>query len=227
VADTSLQYEHDPDPHAGQPVLRVGPSPQESPQTLIMLHGRGGTAASIMSLYRRLELPGDVARLAPQAAENNWYPHRFLSPLETNQPWIDSALRRVDSLVDEVTAQGVASHRIALLGFSQGACLAAEYIAQRPRRYGAVMILTGSLLGPLDLRRTYAGSLEGTPVFIGTSDPDELVPLEHVENTARVLGRLGAEVDFRVYPGMSHTVNQDEIRACRRLIQSIGGDLAG
>jgi predicted esterase len=225
VADVSSRNENDPDRHAGQPVLRAGPSPQESQQTLIMLHGRGGTAASIMSLYRRLDLPSDIARVAPQAAGNNWYPQRFLSPLEDNQPWIDAALRRVDSLVEEVTAQGVASHRIALLGFSQGACLAAEYVARHPRRYGAVMILTGSLLGPLDLPRTYAGSLASTPVFMGTSDPDELVPLEHVESTARELARLGAEVDFRVYPGMPHTVNEDELLACRQLIQSMGGGL--
>ena len=187
-----------------------------------MLHGRGGSAESIMSLLPRLDVP-QVAALAPQAAGHSWYPQRFLSPLDINQPWIDSALRRVDALIEELIAEGVASDRIALLGFSQGACLASEYVARHPRRYGAVMILTGSLFGPLDLPRPYSGSFEGAPVFIGTSDPDELVPTEHVANTARALESLGANVDFRRYPGMPHTVNDDELQACRRLIQAIRG----
>jgi phospholipase/carboxylesterase len=208
------------DPHAGGSVLRLGPPPERSVATLIMLHGRGGTAESIASLYPRLDLP-NVAVLAPQAAGNSWYPNRFLSPLETNQPWIDSALRRVDLLVDELIALGVSTDRIGILGFSQGACLASEYVVRQPRKYGAVMILTGSVFGPLDLPRGPLGSLEGTPVFIGASDPDELVPLPHVERTARLLEQLGGDVDFRVYAGKPHTVSEAELAVCRALIEGI------
>jgi predicted esterase len=217
---TNSSRSADDDPHAGGRVLRLGPHPEQAPATLIMLHGRGGTAASILTLYPRLNLP-HVAAAAPQAAENSWYPQRFLAPLEANQPWIDSALRRVDTLVEEVTALGVSSNSLALLGFSQGACLAAEYVVRRPRRFGAVLLLTGSLFGPADAMRKYSGSLAGTPVFLGTSDPDEHVPRERVEETARVLEQLGASVDLRVYPGMPHTVNEDELLACRALIESI------
>jgi phospholipase/carboxylesterase len=210
----------DADPHAGGNVLRLGPPPEQAPATLIMLHGRGGTAESIASLYPRLDLP-NVAALAPQAAGNCWYPNRFLSPLESNQPWIDSALRRVDSLVEEMIGAGVSTDRIGILGFSQGACLASEYVVRHPRKYGAVMILTGSVFGPLDAPRNHLESLEGTPVFIGAGDPDELVPLPHVERTARLLERLGGDVDFRVYAGKPHTVSEAELAACRALIEGI------
>jgi predicted esterase len=210
----------DAEPHAGGNVVRLGPPPERSVATLIMLHGRGGTAESIASLYPRLGLP-NVAALAPQAAGNQWYPNRFLAPIESNQPWIGSALRRVDSLVEELIGAGVSTDRIGILGFSQGACLASEYATRQPRKYGALMILTGSVFGPLDSPRNDSGSLEGTPVFIGASDPDELVPLPHVERTAGILEQLGGDVDFRVYPGKAHTVSEEELAACRALVERI------
>src|SRR3954469_8479084 len=136
-----------PDPHAGQPVLRAGPAPEEAPATLILLHGRGASAEDILSLCEELGLR-ELSALAPQAAGNTWYPQSFLAPLEANQPYLDSALRRVESIVSDLLKRGVASERIAILGFSQGACLTCEFIARRPRHYGAAMALTGGLIGP-------------------------------------------------------------------------------
>jgi predicted esterase len=211
---------HDDDPHADQPVLRAGPLPAEADAALILLHGRGGTAESIFSLYSKLRLPR-VAALAPQAAGNSWYPQTFLAPIETNQPFLDSALARVDTLVGDLMALGVPSERIAILGFSQGACLTSEYTARNPRRYAAVMALTGGLIGPPGTQREYAGSLEGAPVFMGTSDPDSHVPVERVEETAAVLEQMGGVVELRRYPGMPHTVNEDELLACRALLEAI------
>lgn len=217
------QDETTPDPHAGQPVRTAGPAPQEADATLVLLHGRGGTAEGMLPLYDQIGLP-TLAALAPQAAGSTWYPRTFLDPLEVNQPFLDSALRRIESLVAELLAGGIPSDRIALLGFSQGACLALEFAARRPRRYGAVMGLTGGLIGPPGTPRDYAGSLAGTPVFLGTSDPDAHIPLERVLETAAVLRRMGARVELRRYPGMPHTVNQDEIDACRALLEPLVRD---
>lgn len=214
------QDEATPDPHAGQPVQRAGPAPQEADATLVLLHGRGGTAEGMLPLHDQIGLP-TLAALAPQAAGYAWYPRTFLDPLEANQPLLDSALRRLDSVVAELLAGGIPSDRIALLGFSQGACLALEFIARHPRRYGAVMGLTGALIGPPGTPRDYAGSLAGTPVFLGTSDPDAHIPLARVLETAAVLRRMGAQVELRRYPGMPHTVNQDEIDACRALLEPL------
>jgi len=211
------------DPHAGQPERTAGPAAEQARAVLVMLHGRGGSAESILSLYPRLHVP-HAAAIAPQAANNSWYPQTFLAPIENNQPHLDSALRRIDALLGDLVGRGIPMERIALLGFSQGACLAAEYVARRPRRYGAIMLLTGGLIGPPGTPRDYSGSLEGTPVFLGTSDPDPHVPPERVEETADVLRRMGGAVELRRYPGLPHTINQDELAACRALIEAISGN---
>ena len=208
------------DPHAGQPTLSAGPPPGEAAATLVLLHGRGGSAEDILSLYAELGLPG-LAALAPQADGNTWYPNTFLAQLEANQPHLDSALRRVESIVADLLARGVPGGRIALLGFSQGACLTLEYAARHPRRYGAVIGLTGGLIGPPGTPRDYAGSLDGTPVFLGTSDPDPHVPFARVRETEAVLTRMGAAVELRRYPGMPHTVNRDELDAARSLLERL------
>jgi predicted esterase len=208
------------DPHANQRVLSDGPAPEQADATLILLHGRGATAQSILPLYR--EIASDrIAALAPQAAGNTWYPHSFLAPLEGNQPYLDSALRRIETIVTDLLKRGIASDRIALVGFSQGACLTCELIARHPRRYGAAMALTGGLIGPPGTPRDYAGSLEGTPVLLGSSDPDPHVPFARVQETAEVLSRMGAQVDVRRYPGMSHTINEEELEACAAMLKRI------
>jgi predicted esterase len=224
--NTPTQPGERPDPHAGQPILAAGPPPEQAVATLILVHGRGATAESILSLYAELGL-GGLAALAPQAAGSTWYPHSFLAPLEANQPFLDSALRRLELLVADLLVRGVPSDRIALLGFSQGACLTLEFTARHPRRYGAVMGLTGGLIGPPGTPRDYPGSLHGTPVFLGASDPDPHVPFERVRETEEVLGRMGAVVELRRYPGMPHTINEDELNACRILLQRVASGNGG
>ena len=208
------------DPHAGQAVLHVGPEPAHARGVLVMTHGRGASAESILSLLPELRVEG-LAALAPQAAGHTWYPYSFLNPIEQNQPYLDSALRKIDSVVKGLIDAGVPTNKIALLGFSQGACLTSEYAARHPRRYGAVLALTGGLIGPPGTPRNYAGSLEGTPVFLGTSDPDPHVPFERVRETESVLRRMGADAEVRRYEGMAHTINEDEIEACRALLEEI------
>ena len=208
------------DPHGQQPVLTAGPPLEQADATVVLAHGRGATADSMLSLWADLDLPM-LAALAPQAAAHTWYPHSFLAPIEANQPHLDSALRRIESIVADLVARGTHGDRIALLGFSQGACLVAEFTARHPRRYGAVIALTGGLIGPPGTPRDYAGSLEGTPVLLGTSDPDPHVPFERVRETEAVLAGMGAVVELRRYPGMPHTINQDELNASRALLQRL------
>jgi len=210
------------DPHAGQPVVTAGPAVEEAAGAIVMIHGRGASAESILDLYPVLGVES-LAALAPQAAGHTWYPQSFLAPLEANQPYLDSALGKIDAVVEELLANGMKAERVALLGFSQGACLASEYVARHPRRYGAVMALTGGLIGPPGTKRDYAGSLAGTPVFLGTSDPDPHVPMERVKETGEVLARMGATVEVRRYPGMPHTINQEELDACRALLGAMVG----
>jgi predicted esterase len=196
------------DPHGALKELTAGPAAESARATLVLIHGRGDSAEGILSI-------------APEAAGHTWYPHSFLAPLESNQPYLDSALKRIESIVKDLLARGIANERIAFLGFSQGACLTTEFLARHPRRYGAAMALTGGLIGPPGTKRDYPGSLGGTPVFLGTSDPDPHVPFERVRETEAELNRMGAQVELRRYPGMPHTINQDEIDVCRGLLRNL------
>lgn len=206
--------------HQGMPVARHGADAGSATAAMIMLHGRGATAEDILYLAHELNAP-DVAFLAPQAANATWYPNRFIAPVATNEPWLSSALQVVDELVGSLVAAGIPHERIFLLGFSQGGCLATEYAARHPRRYAGVIGLSSGLIENGDQPRAYAGTLDGTPVLLGCSDVDFHIPLARVERTAQIFAELGAAVDTRIYPGMGHTVNQDEIDAVQRLVERV------
>jgi predicted esterase len=196
--------------HQGQPILTAGAPLENAQAALIMFHGRGASARDILSLADEFEQPG-VAYLAPQAAGYQWYPNRFIAPLASNEPWFSSALALIEEILADINAAGVAVERTCFLGFSQGACLALEFAARHPQRYGSVFGLSGALIENGDKSRAYSGSLAGTPVFLGCSDVDAHVPLERVHRSAKIFEQLGATVTERIYPGMGHTVNQDEI----------------
>lgn len=198
--------------HHGLPVARYGAKVETASAAMILLHGRGATARDILMLAHEFRAP-HVAFLAPQAANATWYPNRFIAPVATNEPWLSSALAVIDGLVAALVSAGIPHERISLLGFSQGGCLATEYAARHPRRYAGVVGLSAGLIENGDQPRSYAGSLDGTPVLLGCSDVDFHIPLVRVERTAQIFAALGAVVDKRIYPGMGHTVNQDEIEA--------------
>ena len=204
--------------HQGQPLLTGGVPLAEASAAVLMLHGRGASAESILTLTQELGDPPGFAYAAPQAAGHTWYPYSFLAPIEANEPSLSSALAAVGEAVDHLRAAGLPRERIVLLGFSQGACLALEYAARHAGRFGGVVGLSGGLIGPDDTPRDYTVSLDGTPVFLGCSDIDAHIPLARVHETDAVLQRLGGQVDTRIYPGMGHTVNQDEIDAVRALL---------
>lgn len=204
-------------PHQGQKVYTAGPSPVDADSAMILIHGRGATAPSILELASALPRE-DMVYLAPQAMGNTWYPYSFLSPRDQNEPGISSGLQAIGSLVDHLVASGIPMDRIVLAGFSQGACLASEYVATHPARYGGLLVFSGGLIGPQDTPLVHEGDLQGTQVFIGCSDTDFHIPLERVEETARVLEGMGAYVNKKIYPGMGHTIIQDEIDEARRIM---------
>ena len=235
------------DPHADLPVARLGPPLGRADRALILLHGRGASAASILQLAPEV---ADVspeaggagwAALAPQAAGGAWYPHSFLAPLDANEPWLSSAIRAVMGVVGQAGAAGIPRDRIVLGGFSQGACLALEVAARAGGRWGGVLALSGGLIGtgpgpadapPLqgmgggypDKAFDYDGDLEGTPVFIGGADVDPHIPLARLERSAEVFRQRGAAVDLRVYPGLGHAVHPDKLQAVRTLLNGVSAD---
>lgn len=186
----------------------------------ILLHGRGGSAEDILSLGAEFGLP-DIAYVAPQAANHTWYPYSFLAPFAANEPHLSNALATVGATLEHVARAGITAERVALIGFSQGGCLALEYAARNAQRFGAVAGLSAGLIGPPGVPREYAGSLAGTPVFLGCSDVDGHIPLERVHESRDVLGALGAEVTERIYPGMGHTINEDEIGHVVKLLAGL------
>jgi predicted esterase len=209
-------------PHQGQPVRIAGEAVDHAQAAMLMLHGRGAQAEDILTLTSQLDQTG-FAYFAPQAAENAWYPNRFLAPLPDNEPWLSSALAFVNQVFAQIVRSGIPPERIMLLGFSQGACLAMEFSTRNPRRFGGVVGLSGALIGPDDTPRDGTGSLAGTPVFLGCSDVDPHISKERVARAAEVLRRMGGEVELRLYPNMDHTVNLDEMDAVRSMMHALVG----
>jgi phospholipase/carboxylesterase len=206
-------------PHMAMPVLEAGEKLGIARAAMILAHGRGATAADIMTIASEVMQPG-FAYLAPQAAGNAWYPNPFTAPLESNEPFLSSALEVLESLLARVE-ETIPAERVIFLGFSQGACLTLEFAARHARRYGGVVGLSGGLIGPDGAPRDYSGDFGGTPAFLGCSDVDPHIRKDRVLEAAEVYKRMGAQVTVRLYPGMGHTVNQDEIASVRALVESI------
>ena len=197
--------------------IAAGAPLKSAKAAVILVHGRGATPESMLPLAEAFGR-GDILYLAPRAANNTWYPNSFLAPIEANEPWLSSALEVIGALVTRLEADGFPSNRIGILGFSQGACLTSEFAARNARRYGMIAALTGGVIGPPGTPRNYPGSLEGTRVFMGSSDIDPHVPLDRLNETRDVFVNLAAKVDMRIYPRMGHTVNDDEVKAVRDLL---------
>lgn len=209
-------------PHQDQPLVTDGQPLGEAVAAVVLVHGRGASARSIIGMADEFTRP-DVAYLAPQAAGNTWYPNSFLAPLESNEPALSSALAALGAVVERAIDAGVPTDRIVVLGFSQGACLASEFVARNATRYGGLAALSGGLIGPEGTPREYDGTLDGTPVFVGCSDVDPHIPLARVHETTAVLDRMGADVTERIYEGMGHGINEDELEYVAGMVDALVG----
>lgn len=216
MIDTSKIIE----PHKNHPVFERGIPIDNAEAVMIMIHGRGATAESILILAD--EFAKDKFKyIAPQASNNTWYPYRFIDPVEVNEPDLTSALQMISTLIEHVEDKGIPESKIYLLGFSQGACLALEYAARNPGNYGGIIGLSGGLIGPPGTGFEYKGSFtKETKVFLGCSDTDFHIPVERVHESAEVFETMGAEVTKEIYENMGHTVNNDEIRQIKKIINA-------
>ncbi len=213
------------DPHKNGEVYRYGATLEEAAGVVILLHGRGASARDILSLAPAIDLDAadgkKLAFLAPQAAGWEWYPMSFLAEREENEPGLTSALKKIESVVELALAAGIPRERIVIGGFSQGACLTSEFAATHPARWAGLIAFTGGLIGPLGSDMTHTGDLAGTPTLLLSGDPDPHVPWSRVEETAKVLGAMGADVTLKRYPGKPHSVNADEVELARELVAKV------
>lgn len=195
---------------AGQPI-------GSADKAIIFLHGRGASAADIISLNQHLQV-NDAALFAPQATNHSWYPYSFMAPVSQNQPALDSALEVLKALSEEIEAKGIPANKIFFVGFSQGACLTLEYISRNAKRYGGAVAFTGGLIGETLNLSNYSGDFNQTPVLISTGDPDPHVPVSRVNESKKILEGMNAQVNVKIYPGRVHTISKAEIELARTLV---------
>jgi predicted esterase len=210
------------EPHAGQPVVEAGAPQEQAPAAVIMVHGRNAGPANILDLVPLLARP-NLAYLAPAAANRTWYPHSFMAEIAGNEPGLSSGMSVLESVLARTRAAGIPQSRVVLLGFSQGACLTAEFAVRHASRFGGVLVFSGGVIGPPGTRWDDHGRFDGTPVFLGCSDHDSHVPESRVSESAELFRRMGADVTKRIYPGMGHLVNDDEIAFARELLAAVSG----
>jgi len=198
-------------------IVSAGLPLEGAKKVLILVHGRGGSAEDIIGLSQYLHTK-EFALLAPQATQHTWYPYSFMAPVQENEPWLGSALSLLEAAMASARSAGIADKEIYLLGFSQGACLALEFAARNASAYGGIIAFTGGLIGATLNASNYSGNFRGTPVFIGSSNPDPHVPVERVRASEKIFQDLGAAVSVKIYNGMGHTTNQDEIDQANRIL---------
>lgn len=199
-------------------IVTAGDPADQAKKAMVMLHGRGASAVSILTLKDHLELDG-YAIFAPQATEHSWYPYSFMAPIVDNQPALDSALEVIGSLVEDIKQQGIAQENIYFLGFSQGACLTLEYVTRNVGKYGGVIAFTGGLIGERLINENYKGDFDQTPILITTGDPDPHVPVSRVNETVSLIKKLNANVTVEIYKGRQHTISGAELDLANKLLR--------
>lgn len=205
--------------HLFENTVYAGADLSKARRAMIFVHGRGDASDKMLLLANEIVDDPDVALIFPKATNNTWYPKSFLAPTVENQPWLDSALGNMSKVVAHIKSNGIREDNIFLFGFSQGACLAIDYACRNATKYAGVMVLSGGLIGPTIERSNYNSDFAGTEIFIGCSDTDFHIPLQRLNESEAVAAKMGANVDKRIYPGMGHTINEDELQKVRSMIK--------
>jgi phospholipase/carboxylesterase len=207
------------DLHLFENTVYAGADLATASRAMILVHGRGDASDKMLLLASEIVDDTGMALLFPKATNNTWYPKSFMAATAENQPWLDSALENLGKVVAQIKSYGIAEEKIFLFGFSQGACLALDYASRNATKYAGIMILSGGLIGPAIDESNYRGGFDGTEIFIGCSDSDFHIPLQRLDESAALLAKMGAMVSKRIYPGMGHTINEDELQKVRSMIQ--------
>lgn len=176
----------------------------------ILIHGRGASAESILSLAKYLKLD-EFALLAPEAAGGTWYPYSFMASDESNKTALEVSLKTVGDVWAQLVEAGISSENIVLIGFSQGACLGLEFAARHAQKFMGVVAFTGGLIGETIREEKYSGDFRRAKIFIGSSERDFHVPLSRIKESETLLGRMGAQVKLLTFKDTHHTIRQEEI----------------
>ena len=209
-------------PHLLTPVVQAGAPLDPANPVIVALHGRTQDPAFILGVVERLNWP-TASVVAPAAADNTWYPLGFMQPIDANEPYLSYALERVETLLADLAQRGIPAERTVLLGFSQGACLAAEYAIRHSQRYGGLIIFTGGAVGPEGTQWPVTGDFAGTPAVLTCGDADAWVPAARVSATTRLFADRGATTTEKIFPGRDHIVSDEEIQMARSALAHLGG----
>ena len=207
------------DLHLFENTVYAGADLSTARRAMVMVHGRGDASDKMLGLANELVNDPGMALVFPKATNNTWYPKGFMAPTAENQPWLDSALENMGKVLAHIKSYGIGEENIFLFGFSQGGCLALDFACRNATKYAGIMILSGGLIGPVIDEKNYRGGFAGTEIFIGCSDTDFHIPLQRLHDSAAVAAKMGAIVDKRIYPGMGHTINEDELQKVQSMLQ--------
>jgi predicted esterase len=206
-------------PHRGIEVDFAGAELAGAKGALLLVHGRDGSSREILGFARHLD-PEGWAFVAPSASGREWFPGDFQSEIAENEPWLGSALSALRAILDELRKRG--APRLAILGFSQGACLSLELAARNPGLVEAVFGLSGALIGPPEVMRSAPSLVYPLFVYLGSHEEDPYIPAQAVQESAAYFSRLGARTVLRMHPGPSHSVRPQDIAAVQDFLASGG-----
>ena len=198
-------------------VLTNGVDLDKAKRAVIFIHGRGATAEDILALHKHFPIH-EYYCVAPRAEGNTWYPYSFLSDEADNEPQLSNSLDTLHALTQTIVNKGIQRSNIFFIGFSQGACLTLEYLARNAELYGGAIAFTGGLIGEILNKNKYKGSLNNTPIYIGTSNPDAHVPIERARESSKMLQEMGANVKYEEFDYMGHTILPEELKSASNFI---------
>jgi len=197
--------------------LEFGADWPQARAALIFMRGHGQTPEDLRDLAAEIACEG-LRYLFPRAESEGWFPNSFLEPVEENQPWLGQALAHLAAVIESVRGRGLGLERIVLGGFSQGACVAAEFLVRNPRSYGGALILSGGLMDVAAIGRRPGSGLLAVPIYVSASEADGQAAVDRARATIKTLQAGGALIRSHIFPDRPHIIGDDEIIEARKLL---------